>query len=142
MPKHSSARRAPVDVVCCVDISGSMTSIASYEDPKTGKMTDDGLNLLDVVKHACKAVMFSLDENDRFSLVVFDDEADVIFPLDNMSDANRKIHVADLERTKTRGWTEMWKGIHASMEVLRNPPNKDQEEIRTKTMMVLTDGAS
>ena len=62
-------------------------------------MTDDGLNLLDVVKHACKAVMFSLDENDRFSLVVFDDEADVIFPLDNMSDANRKIHVAELERT-------------------------------------------
>jgi len=36
----------------------------------------------------------------------------------------------------------MWTGIHASMEVLRNPPTKDQEEIRTKTIMVLTDGAS
>jgi len=105
-------------------------------------MTDDGLDLLDVVKHACKAVMFSLDENDRFSLVVFDNRADVIFPLVNMSEANRKMHLADLESTRTRGGTEMWTGIHASMEVLRNPPTKDQEEIRTKTMMVLTDGES
>jgi hypothetical protein len=60
-------------------------------------MTDDGLNLLDVVKHACKAVMFSLDENDRFSLVVFDNKADVIFPLVNMTEANRMMHLVDLE---------------------------------------------
>jgi hypothetical protein len=52
-----------------------MAKIASYEDVKTGKMTDDGLNMLDIVKHACKSVMYSLNVNDRFSLVVFTDEA-------------------------------------------------------------------
>ena len=36
VPVHSSARRAPVDVVCCIDISGSMSSIAEYEDVETG----------------------------------------------------------------------------------------------------------
>ena len=44
VPIHSAARRAPVDVVCCIDISGSMSNIASYEDPKTGMMKNDGLN--------------------------------------------------------------------------------------------------
>jgi len=71
VPVFSAARRAPVDVVCCIDISGSMYMMAEYEDVKTGLMTNDGLNLLDICMHACKAAMFSLDEKDRFSLVTY-----------------------------------------------------------------------
>jgi hypothetical protein len=31
VPVHSQARRAPVDIVCCIDVSGSMQAIAEYE---------------------------------------------------------------------------------------------------------------
>ena len=44
-----------VDVCCVVDISGSMGTIAKYEG-EDGTMRDDGLSLLDVVKHAVKTV--------------------------------------------------------------------------------------
>ena len=60
-------------------------------------MKNDGLNMLDIVKHACKSVMFSLDEYDRFSLVVFTNTARVVFPLVTMTEANRELYMADLE---------------------------------------------
>jgi hypothetical protein len=97
VPVHSEARRAGVDVVCCIDISGSMSRVAEYEDPITGKMKNDGFNFLDLVKHACKSVMFSLNEDDRFSLVVFTTTARVVFPLVSMTEANQALHLADIE---------------------------------------------
>ena len=72
--------RAPVDLCCVVDISGSMGNKAEYEDAN-GNVTNDGLSILDVVKHAVKTVAHILGEGDRLSLVVFDDVAEVSFPL-------------------------------------------------------------
>jgi len=56
--------REPVDICCVVDVSGSMGTIASYED-EAGHLTDDGLSMLDIVKHAVTTVMHLLNENDR-----------------------------------------------------------------------------
>ena len=36
VPKHSQARRAPVDICCCIDVSGSMKKLAEYESTTTG----------------------------------------------------------------------------------------------------------
>jgi len=101
VPVHSVARRAPVDVCCCIDVSGSMGTMAEYEDVATGRMTNDGMDLLDIVKHACKAAMFSLDEFDRFSLVTFDHGSETRFPLTTMTDANKKIHAMTIDAVHT-----------------------------------------
>jgi len=101
VPVHSAARRAPVDVVCCIDVSGSMSTMAEYEDVATGRMTHDGIDLLGIVKHACKAAMFSLDEYDRFSLVTFDHESEIRFPLTGMTDANKALHSLTLDKIHT-----------------------------------------
>jgi hypothetical protein len=71
--------------------------MAEYEDPATGRMKNDGFNFLELVKHACKSVMFSLNEDDRFSLTVFSTKASVVFPLVSMSEANQALHLADIE---------------------------------------------
>lgn len=65
-----------------------MGAIAEYEN-NDGNMVNDGLTFLDLVKHACKAVMFSLNDDDRFSLVVFGTTAKTVFPLVKMTEANR-----------------------------------------------------
>jgi hypothetical protein len=44
-------RRAPVNVDAVVDVSGSMGELARVKD-RTGVEVNDGLSLLDVVKHA------------------------------------------------------------------------------------------
>ena len=47
----------------------------------TGKEERHGLSLLDVVKHAVKTVVHSLEANDRFALVVFSTNARVVLDL-------------------------------------------------------------
>jgi len=57
--------------------------------------------LLGIVKHACKAAMFSLDEHDRFSLVTFDHESEIRFPLTGMTEANKALHSLTLDKIRT-----------------------------------------
>jgi hypothetical protein len=62
-----------------------MKKFAEYEDIKTGKLTHDGLSMLDVVKHAVKAVMYSLGPEDRISVVTFAGKAFLSIPLTEMT---------------------------------------------------------
>lgn len=57
VPIHTAARRKPIDIVFCIDVSGSMQLMAEYTDPETDELKDDGLSYLDIVKHATKACM-------------------------------------------------------------------------------------
>merc|ERR1719230_1376366 len=83
------AMRAPTDVCCVVDISGSMSQEATYED-ENENVKSDGLTYLDIVKHAVKTVMHILNDQDRLALVAFDNRADLVFALDFMNAAGRK----------------------------------------------------
>lgn len=56
--------REPVDICCIVDVSGSMSNRASYEND-AGVVVDDGLSMLDIVVHSVKSVIHLLHENDR-----------------------------------------------------------------------------
>lgn len=63
----------PTDLVCVVDISGSMgASCAGITDGKT-EYVDTGFSLLDLVKHALKTIIKTLRPIDRMSLLLFDD---------------------------------------------------------------------
>ena len=56
-----------------VDISGSMDmSSAGQNDGKT-HYVDLGFSKLDLLKHALKSVVLTMRDNDRFSLILFDD---------------------------------------------------------------------
>jgi len=59
-------------------------------------MTNDGMSMLDIVKHAVKAVMFTLGPEDRLSVVTFAGKAFLTIPLLNMKDASRNLAVTHL----------------------------------------------
>merc|ERR1740117_2283688 len=67
----SSSREGPVDVVCVVDVSASMSMPAATEDMGV----QDDLTILDIVKHAVNTLMHTLHESDRFSIIAFGDTA-------------------------------------------------------------------
>jgi len=129
--------RKPVDVCCVVDISGSMGTIAKYEG-EDGTMRDDGLSLLDVVKHAVKTVIHTLGDEDRLALVAFDHRADTAFALAEMTPAGRTQALAALQGLAPRGQTNLWGGLQAGLDALR-APDRDGAE-RTKSLLLLTDG--
>jgi adenylate kinase len=56
--------REPVDMCCIVDVSGSMSNKATYEN-EAGVTVDDGLSILDIVIHSVKSVIHLLQANDR-----------------------------------------------------------------------------
>lgn len=74
------------DVVCVVDVSGSMSTEAKTQNSK-GDVEGHGLSILDIVKHAVKTIVNILDSRDRLSLVVFSTEARTIFNLISMDAA-------------------------------------------------------
>lgn len=128
--------RPPTDVCCVVDISGSMRQKAQYE--VDGVMRDDGLTYLDIVKHAVKTVMHILKDADRMAVVAFDNRAELVFPLAQMTADGRNKAVAALEALQPRGRTDIWAGVHAGMEALRTPTKDGQ--YRQKSILLLTDG--
>merc|ERR1719183_196594 len=115
--KSGKVERAPMDVCCVIDISGSMSSKATYE--VDGVKKEDGLTYLDIVKHAVKAGINIMKAQDRFTLVSFQSRADIIFELDHMTPEGKEKATAALESKHPGGGTNMWGGIHAGLEAMR-----------------------
>jgi hypothetical protein len=82
---HDSVGRSPSDICCVIDVSGSMGSMAMYET-EDGQTKHDGLNILDLVKHAITAIAHILGPEDRLAVVPFSTTATTCCPLTLMTE--------------------------------------------------------
>lgn len=53
-------RRAPVDLCCVIDVSGSMDDNAAVPSEQDKPLEQTGLSVMDVTKHAMKTIIASL----------------------------------------------------------------------------------
>jgi hypothetical protein len=79
--------RSPCDICCVVDTSGSMSDRAEIQNDKNEQY---GLSQLDLVKHALKTIINSLERQDRLSIVSFSNNAKILFQLTAMNDRGKK----------------------------------------------------
>lgn len=73
----------PCDLVLSIDVSGSMQIAApmpSQPGEDAAPMEDAGLSVLDLVKHAARTIMETLDSEDRLGIVTFSSNAKVCHP--------------------------------------------------------------
>merc|ERR1719502_791828 len=77
--------RAPIDVCCVIDVSGSMGATATIKN-ESGQSESNGLTVLDVVKHGVRAMMEVLTPQDSMSIVEYATTARVVCPLLKMDD--------------------------------------------------------
>jgi Mg-chelatase subunit ChlD len=124
--------RTGVDVVCVIDISGSMQTEASVADGGES----NGLSILDIVKHAVATVIQTLGPQDRIAIVSYSSSARVELELTATTDEGRKVADLKLRALHTEGSTNLWDGLLKGMDVLRS---KDREG-RIPTVFLLTDG--
>jgi hypothetical protein len=87
--------RSPCDICCVVDTSGSMADRAEIQNDKNEQY---GLSQLDLVKHALKTIINSLQIQDRLSVVSFSDNAEILFQLTSMDDKGKSNALAAVEK--------------------------------------------
>ena len=138
--------RAPLDIALAIDVSYSMQAAASIKTAGDGPAEDDGLSMLDIVKHAVATVTAVLGENDRLSLVAFDTTATVELPLTRMDAAGKAKAKAANGSLHVRGSTNIWDAIKVSLDTLReaegdgNTGAAEPGTERVATVLLLTDG--
>ena len=89
-------------------------------DASAQGVEDCGLSLLDIVKHAVKTVISTLNENDRLSIVSYSNNATMLFNLMPMNNAGKENAISLLSRLVPGGMTNLWDGLFTGLEILKN----------------------
>ena len=157
--------RVPSDIVLVVDISGSMGNDATTQVRLRGRDTTSytphvpsqlstppthhhhqgveysGLSLLDIVKHAVKTVIATLGDKDRLALVSYANSAKVVFDLMTMDAIGKENAGELLDRLQPGGMTNLWDGLKAGLDILKNRILPGGSTFgNNAAMMLLTDG--
>lgn len=89
---------------------------------------------LEKVKSAASMIVDKLSEDDRFSLVVFSDRSEVVWPAKRVAD--KRVLVAMIERITAFGGTEIHQGLEAGLQEVR----RAQLSNYANHLILLTDG--
>lgn len=108
-----------VDLILVIDHSGSM----------------EGLKLR-MVKNTIKALMEFLREDDRVSIVIFDDKAKRLSPLVRLTANNRKELHKVIDSIEPDGGTNINLGLEFALEILRRRRTKNA----VSSILLLSDG--
>lgn len=124
-----------VDLIMCIDRSGSMSERVEAKDD-TGNNIENGFTQQDIVNHAAKTVAKTLNENDRLSIVAFDNMTETVFDLLPMTAVNINTVLTKISKIKPRGQTNIWLAIETAYGILDSRIDKT----RNTAIMLLTDG--
>mmetsp|Transcript_91680 Transcript_91680/g.258852 ORF Transcript_91680/g.258852 Transcript_91680/m.258852 type:complete len:681 (-) Transcript_91680:215-2257(-) len=121
--------RTPSDICCVIDVSWSMSMLATVAGGESG------LSLMDVAKHAVNTVINTLGPEDRFALATFCGEAKLILPLRKMDEDGKKLAAEKCEAITFGSATNLWAGLKLGLDTLA--PDGGE---RFSHMILLTDG--
>ena len=121
-------RESCVDVLCIIDISGSM---------KGQKLSH--------VKLSLKSIISFMTPKDRLCIILFNDDANVYLDLSFMTENTKKKYLEKIEKITAKGGTNILSGLKKAIEILKEDKknennNEPMEEKRVKTIMLLSDG--
>lgn len=134
VPQDNNLSHIPCDIVLVIDVSGSMSTEARL--PGSSDQESTGLSVLDLVKHACRTILSTLDEGDRLAIVTFSNSAVEVQKLTIMSNSNKKMAEENIEKMYVQGATNLWAGLRKGIECL----GSQEKSSRVPAVMLLTDG--
>lgn len=96
-----------------IDASSSMSAEAPIPTNNLSEKERNGLSVLDLVKHAARTILetLDLDENDRLGIVTFSSEAKIVEDLRHMTTQNKEHALEEIQRLKAIGNTNLWHRI-------------------------------
>ena len=122
-------KKSNVDLICIIDISGSM---------KNQKLT--------LVKDSLKNLISFMDEKDRMALILFNDKATQYLDLSYLTKETKNNYIAKIDKITSRGGTNILSGLEKAVNILKEEKLKEsnnktnEDNIRVKSLMLLSDG--
>lgn len=135
MPAELENGHLSQDVVIVIDHSGS-TSMPVEAKGQDGNKLENGMSILDIVNHAARTVVKTLDKNSRLAIIIFDNQIEIIFDLTLMTEMNSSRAIAEISNIKPKGQTNIWHAVEKAISILADRPDKS----RNGAIMMLTDG--
>lgn len=139
-PRRDSAtgqlKHVPCDIVLTVDVSGSMSLAAPPPATDPDTVEQNGLSVLDLVKHAARTILETLDDTDRLAIVTFSTNAKLVQRLLPMTKANKALTLRNINKLQPESMTNLWHGILESIKVF----DGNQRSNCAPAIMILTDG--
>lgn len=132
---EEGAQRPAADICCIIDVSWSMSMEASVKT-SSGASESNGLSMLDIAKHAVRAVIQTLSPTDKLCVIQFCREAKIVLPLTAMTAEGKAQAETVLDDITFGSGTALWQGISLGFEEL----HKNRCQDRLCHMMLLTDG--
>ncbi|KXX78807.1 Inter-alpha-trypsin inhibitor heavy chain H3 [Madurella mycetomatis] len=137
-PKDSQLNHVPCDLVLSIDVSGSMGASAPIPARPAEKQEEFGLSVLDLVKHAARTIMETLDSRDRLGIVTFSSRATVLQELTRMTASNKANTLEKIEGMRPLDLTNLWHGIRDGLGLFNT--GEEDRGGRVPALLVLTDG--
>ena len=100
--KEEDEQRVSADLICVIDISGSM------EGEK-----------IQLVKESLKILVDMMDPKDRIALVLFDQSAKLYYNLEYLSKENKDQLKKKIEDIQASGGTNIASGLQIAVEILK-----------------------
>ena len=118
-PESLTTKRSGIDIVCVIDVSGSMSG-----------------DKLELVKKTLLFMIKRLDITDRVSILTFSDDAKLKSGLICMNDSGKEKVSTVINRMNIEGGTEIIKGLELSFQVISKRLNPNQ----ITSVILLSDG--
>jgi Mg-chelatase subunit ChlD len=118
--EDKSEKVKPVDLICIVDVSGSMSG--------------EPINL---VKESLKYLVKLMNETDNFALVTFSSSSQIVNDLTKMTEENKSIILDNIENLNAGGGTNIYSGLEEGLYLLKNDYSSGE---RIASMILLSDG--
>ncbi|KAK4643211.1 hypothetical protein QC761_403600 [Podospora bellae-mahoneyi] len=135
----------PLDLVLSIDVSGSMGADAPVPAKNGTEGEHYGLSVLDLVRHAAKTILETLDDHDRLGIVTFSTSSKVVRELTYMTSANKAKILKQLDALQPLSMTNLWHGIRDGLSLFNNNlkavnDRRNPGSGRVPALLVLTDG--
>ena len=91
-----------VDLICIVDVSGSMSSY----------------NRMNMVKESLKILVELMNNDDQLAIIKFADSASSVFSLTQMTKSNKDDVIKKINGLSASGGTNIYSGLRAGLELI------------------------
>ena len=138
--KESDFSRKKLNLVVVLDISGSMISgfDSYYYDDMGENSEDESKTKMQIANESVNVLLDQLNEDDRFGMVLFDDEAYLAKPINLVETTDIEAIKGHILEIEAQGGTNFESGYEEATKLLDEYKNVDTNEYENR-IIVITD---